>query len=140
MLYYAQLKTCPRKKLFVEINFLGKNEHSLGWAQLCSISKVILTFRLLRFKWCCIGQHVTHNGKVQVTPSFTTFFIPQVVICQTFKGSFFSKRFVQIFIYSDVSSIFPLKIWQSLYFQIPTISMVPLLKNYKWPCSDQDVS
>ena len=40
--YHAQLKTSPMKKLFVYINFLGKNEHFLGWALLCSIRVVIL--------------------------------------------------------------------------------------------------
>ena len=36
------------KKLFVDINFLGKNEHSLGWAYLCSTSVVILLYNLER--------------------------------------------------------------------------------------------
>ena len=42
-----QPKTSLSKKLLVGINFLGKNEHSPGWAQLCSTSVVILTFILL---------------------------------------------------------------------------------------------
>ena len=41
-MYHAQLKTSPMEKLFVNINFLSKNEHSLGWALLCAISVVIL--------------------------------------------------------------------------------------------------
>ena len=34
-----------------------------------------------------------------------------------FKGSFFSKGFVKISTFSNFSSIFPLKIWRSLYFE-----------------------
>ena len=40
---HMQSKITLFKILLVDINFLGKNEHSLGWAHLCSISVVILT-------------------------------------------------------------------------------------------------
>ena len=42
MSYLTQHKTSPMRKLFVDINFLSTNEHSLGLAPLCSISVVIL--------------------------------------------------------------------------------------------------
>ena len=38
-----QPETSLSKKLFVGINFFGKNEQSPGWAHLCSVSVVILT-------------------------------------------------------------------------------------------------
>ena len=39
---HMQPKISLFKKLFFDINFLAKNEHSLGWAHLCSTSVVIL--------------------------------------------------------------------------------------------------
>ena len=45
---HMQSKAKLFKKLFVDINFLGKNEHSLGWAYLCSTSVVILLYNLER--------------------------------------------------------------------------------------------
>ena len=52
-----QPKTSLSKKLFVGINFLGKNEHSPGWAHLCSTSVVIL----MMVKWPGWGRSCEYN-------------------------------------------------------------------------------
>ena len=46
--YFCHIMRNPKqvqwKILFVDINFLSKSEHSLGWALLCSIGVVILSW------------------------------------------------------------------------------------------------
>ena len=64
MSYHAQPKTGPMKKIFVDITFLGKNEHSSGWALLCSMSVVILNY-----------MHVTICHILKNDPSLSRYFL-----------------------------------------------------------------
>ena len=78
----------PIKKLFVGINFLGKNEHSPGWAQLCFTSVIILTNPLLpkltyykthRWFWQKFARQVLYSSN----NAFAFSFLPYINHAET---------------------------------------------------------
>ena len=71
------------------------------------------------------STEIYRDGSWVVGPNFpTSIYGATVVQYNSDKGSFFSKGFVLISTYSDFSSIIPLKIRQSLYFEISAFFMV----------------